>query len=79
MNEVMLHPSRDFLSARNPSSLFQYKLSIHQIIWNYIDENIVYHPEYPDTTSVAITVQGKVYRHWHRKNLFDLIKHHWGI
>jgi len=36
-NKLILHPSRNFLDARNPSSPFQYKMSMaiqtHKIIY----------------------------------------------
>lgn len=38
MNDLILHPSRNFLDARNPSSQFQYRLQMANIVWSYIYE-----------------------------------------
>lgn len=39
MNEIMLHPDRDFLNPRNPSSPFAYRRMMDVSVWKYIDKN----------------------------------------
>ncbi len=39
MNAIQIHPSRNFLDPRNPSSPFAYQQGMYKACWEYIDDN----------------------------------------
>ena len=74
MNAVILHPDRDFLNPRNPSSPFQFKSQMEQNVWQYIEENA-----FVSTGAAEIDINGIRYWANSKAELFEFIKSNWGI
>lgn len=71
MKDLILHPNRDFLSARNPSSPFRYKQQMEIMLWEKIYKESRWHPT---DTHGYIRINGKRYFALSLNSLFQKVK-----
>lgn len=78
MNEIVLHPIKNFLDPRNPSSPFQYKRDMAQCCWQKIQKEAIVDG---GLWHIKLSDGEQDWYYWEKtkEDLFDAIKHHFTV
>lgn len=78
MNEIVIHPNKNFLDPRNPSSPFQYRQQMAESCWKYIQTKAVV-----DSGLWHLKINNGIHDcyYWEKtkEDLFNAVKHHFTI